>query len=240
MRCRQPHRVALALLLALATCGVWAGSFSVTPVRIYMALRDRAIAVTLVNEGDTPIVLQADLNQWRQAPDGRDELIPTEDLILSPPIIKLAPGARQVVRLARIAPPDLQRQLTYRLIMREVPEATPAKEGVQVTIALALSMPVFITPPGAKRELACEFTPVDPQFLGATCDNRGNAYAQIRSVRFLRGEQALAQFQGGEYFLPGSRKTILVKAARAVAAGPAKMVLGFDDGQSQSFDVVLP
>jgi len=39
-----------------------AGVFSVTPVRIYMTPRDRAVAVTITNQGDSPIVLQADLN----------------------------------------------------------------------------------------------------------------------------------------------------------------------------------
>ena len=64
-----------------------AGVFSVTPVRLYMAPRDRAVAVTLRNEGDTPVVLQADINVWSQKPDGTDELVLTDDLILAPPII---------------------------------------------------------------------------------------------------------------------------------------------------------
>jgi fimbrial chaperone protein len=77
-----------------------AAAFSVTPIRIYMQPRDRAVAITIVNEGDTEVALQAELNNWSQKADGTDELTPTEDLILSPPILKLAPKARQVVRLA--------------------------------------------------------------------------------------------------------------------------------------------
>ncbi|MDO8774118.1 MAG: fimbria/pilus periplasmic chaperone [Burkholderiaceae bacterium] len=70
--------------------------------------------------------LQADLNIWSQKLDGIDEQLPTDDLILSPPIIKLAPKARQVVRLALLKPADASRQLTYRMILREVPEAVPS------------------------------------------------------------------------------------------------------------------
>ena len=78
---------ALLVATGIAWCTLapaWAGVFSVTPVRIYMQPRDRAVAVTLVNEGNTSVVLQADVNVWRQMPDGVDVLELTEDLILSP------------------------------------------------------------------------------------------------------------------------------------------------------------
>src|SRR5512135_1325303 len=114
-----------------------AGQFTVTPVRIYMQPRDRAVAITVTNDGDTELVMQADLYEWSQKPDGTDDLKLTEDLFLSPPIIKLAPRARQVVRLARASVQPSREQQTYRLIVREVPEAIPAeKENVQLQFAL--------------------------------------------------------------------------------------------------------
>ena len=131
------------LVLALLTTiqPALAGVFSVTPVRIYMTPKDRAVAVTITNEGDSAVALQADLNVWAQKPDGTDVLTLTDDLILAPPIIKLAPKAKQVVRLALLKPADASRQLTYRLIMREIPEVSAPQNNIQVPIALALSMP---------------------------------------------------------------------------------------------------
>src|SRR5665647_2543281 len=85
---RRPVPYALLLALLLPWAAAHAGVFSVTPVRLYMTPRDRAIAVTLTNEGDSAVVLQADINSWSQKPDGTDELVLTEDLILAPPIIK--------------------------------------------------------------------------------------------------------------------------------------------------------
>ena len=41
-----------ALLIALPAADAWAGAFTVTPVRIYMTPRDRAVALTVINEGD--------------------------------------------------------------------------------------------------------------------------------------------------------------------------------------------
>jgi fimbrial chaperone protein len=228
-------------VLCVATVGpAWAGSFSVTPVRIYMTPRDRAVAITITNEGDSPVALQADINVWSQKADGTDELVLTEDMILSPPIIKLAPKARQVVRLALLKPHDASRQLTYRLIVREIPEATaPKGNTIEVPIALALSMPVFITPPIAQREMACQAAR-DAQALAVTCANTGSAYSQLREVTLKRGDAQLARFEGGVYILPGARKTVSLKPDQAVPAGEAVLQVMFDDGKSQTFNVTLP
>lgn len=235
--------LAVAFASVLTATPVFAGSFSVTPVRIYMTPRDRAVAITITNEGDSPVALQADLNTWSQRPDGTDELVLTEDMILSPPIIKLGPKARQVVRLALLKPADASRQLTYRLIVREVPEATaPKGNTIEVPIALALSMPVFITPPPAKREINCQ-AGREGAALAITCANSGSAYAQIREILVLRGDASsapLARFEGGAYILPGARKSIGITAAQPVGAGPATLKVTFDDGKDQSFAVSLP
>lgn len=216
-----------------------AGVFSVTPVRLYMAPRDRAIAVTLTNESDTAIVLQADINTWNQKPDGTDELVLTDDLILAPPIIKLAPKAQQVVRLARLTPSDASRQLTYRMIIREVPEAQPAS-GMQIPIALALSMPVFITPVTAKRQMDCITSRADDKTINLRCNNSGTAYAQIREAAIKRGEFPLARFEGGSYILPGASKTVSLKGEKPIPSGEAQLVVTFDDGQSLTSSVTLP
>jgi fimbrial chaperone protein len=236
---RSALKSALLLTLATTCLAASAGVFSVTPVRLYLTPRDRAIAVTLTNEGDTAVVLQADINTWSQKADGTDELVLTEDLILAPPIIKLAPKARQVVRLALLKPADASRQLTYRMIIREVPEALPST-SVEVPIALALSMPVFITPPVAKRLVACSAKLADARTVTLNCGNSGTAYAQIREASVTRGGQTLAKFEGGSYILPGASKAVNLKAEKDVSPGDAQLVVTFDDGQSQTNSIALP
>jgi len=231
----------IAMVLPAWVTDSHAGAFSVSPVRIHMTSRERVVAVSIANEGETEVALQADLNTWKQAADGTDELQPTEDLILAPPIIRLAPGARQVVRLALLRPADAQRQLTYRLIVREVPEITqPKDQTIQVPITLALSMPVFITPPGARRLLECDVQRPDEKTLGASCLNSGNAYAQVREVVWRRDEKEVARFEGGTYILPGARRSMQGAATTPVAPGPAQMEVHFDDGTSQTLSVTLP
>jgi fimbrial chaperone protein len=233
---KHQFRVA-AIAMAAISLPSLAGDFSVTPVRIFMTPRDRAVAVTVVNESDEPLVMQAELYTWRQKEGGEDELVPTEDMVLSPPIIKLAPKSRQVVRLARLAAPPTSEQLTYRMIVREIPEALPPTQDLKLRIALAFSLPVFITPAVAQKRLVCAVDGATA--LQATCSNSGSAYAQVRQLTLKRGAVTLASFEGGSYILPGMRRMLPLTAGASVAAGPAQLEATFDDGKPQTFDVTL-
>lgn len=219
----------------------WAGLFSVTPVRVYMAPRDRATAITITNEGDEELVMQADVYTWKQKPDGSDDLQLSEDLILSPPIVKIAAHARQVVRLAMISPPAAPDQITYRMVLREIPEARAADKKVQLQIALAFSLPVFITPPGAKRDVSCTATRAAADTVNAVCVNRGRAYAQMRDLTLEgAGGARLASLESAAYILPGTTRTYAIKRTDgAIPSGPAKLAVNFDDGTSQAFDVTV-
>lgn len=240
----------LALPALLASALLWflpplacAGVFSVAPVRVFMTVRDRAVAVTLANEGTTEIVLQAELYNWTQRPDGSDQLDPSDDLILAPPVVRLAPKAQQVVRLALLRAPDATRQLTYRMIVREVPEApVGARTNVmEVPVALALNLPVFVSPPMAKRNVTCQIVRgAGSAPVLALCRNEGNAYAQVREARLRRAGTEAARFEGGSYILPGVAKSIPMTAGTAVLGGPVELSVAFDDGTEQVFELSLP
>jgi fimbrial chaperone protein len=237
-------KVGIFLALALLTSGVCrAGAFSVIPVRLYFEPRDRAVAVTIVNEGDTEIALQADINSWTQDRNGADRLEQTEDLLVSPPILKLAPRARQVIRVALLAPRDATRQMTYRLVVREVPEAVRQNDlNLQLPIALVLSMPVFITPPVAKRDVQCSLGRSASLALQVECENRGTAYAQFREIELKRGESTLATFEGAMYILPWSKKVLALKAIEGAVPTPggAELLIRYDDLKPQTFSVAIP
>lgn len=232
---------AVAVLTAVTCVSVLAGDFSVTPVRIFMEARDRAIAITVVNEGDEEIVMQADLYSWHQKPGGDDDLVLTEDMILSPPILKLAPKSRQIVRLARLGPAPASDQLTYRMIVREVPEAKPASKELKLQIALAFSLPVFITPPGAKRQLSCSVERVAADTVNAVCENTGKAYAQpVAFALVAENETQLALRDTGGYILPTIKRGFAMKSQGVpIPAGKGKLRVTLDDGTVQSFEAAL-
>jgi hypothetical protein len=102
-----------------------AGVFSVTLGTIYMTPKDRAVAVTITNEADEQVVLQADIYEWGKARRRRPA---TAERGSHPRRrrLKLGAKAKQWCGCAA-ARPDASRQLIYRLILRELPEAGPRK-----------------------------------------------------------------------------------------------------------------
>lgn len=235
-------KAAVLAMLSTGFCSyTLAAEFSVSPIRIFMAAKDRAVAITVTNEGAEEVVIQADLYSWKQKPGGEDDLVLTEDMILSPPILKLAPKSRQVVRLARLTAQPPAEQLTYRMILREIPEARPATKEVTIQIALAFSLPVFITPPRAKRELHCTTERVAPDTISAVCENKGNAYAQPREfVLMAENGGKIGGRDSGGYILPDIKRSFEIKRQGAnIPSGKVSLHVTLDDGTVQVFDTAV-
>ena len=231
----------LVMVLAITSANVNAGQFSVEPVRIYMTTKDRTTAVTVLNVGNAELVMQADLFLWRQSATGQEELIPTDDMIAAPPIVKLAPGAKQVIRLAMLKSMPTTEQLTYRLMVREIPEAKPPEPGVQLQIGLTFSLPVFITPPVAKRQLLCGLQRTAPDAVRATCENTGSAYAQPTEYK-LNDSNGLTVLtsNSGSYILPGTTRNIELKKPNGrIENGKVQLLVTQDDLSVLTVDAVL-
>lgn len=238
-------RVRTGLVSLLAVCCAFpaaASPFSISPVRIYMAPRDRATAITITNDGNEELVMQADLYSWKQKANGEDDLVLTEDMILSPPILKLAPKSRQVVRLAMLRPRPPGEQLAYRLIVREIPEIKITSSDLQLQIALAFSMPVFITPNGAKRNVACTVERVAADTVKAVCENTGNAYTQARAfvLTSAAGDKLASSDVSGGYLLPTAKRSFdLKRTGGNIPGGNANLAVTHDDGVVQTFNVTV-
>jgi fimbrial chaperone protein len=110
-----------------------------------------------------------------------------------------------------------------------------------VRFALTFSLPVFITPPAAKRQVDCVVERVAER-LRARCGNTGNAYAYLRGVVLQSpGGQVVAHAEQGNYVLPEVRRGFeLKRVAGPVPAGRYRLQVTFDDNVQQAFDAVLP
>src|SRR5262245_16844236 len=112
--------VAAALFLCAASPGLRSGAqaaarFSIEPLMLTLASDKLATSLTLGNVGERAVTVQTELVAWTQE-SGADHYDAAPGLLVSPPIFKLEPGGRQVVRIGRLkkvtAP---QRELAYRI-----------------------------------------------------------------------------------------------------------------------------
>lgn len=230
----------LALILVCLAGGAAAGSFTITPVRVFLSPKDRVVAMTVVNEADERLVLQTELFAWSQTADGQEQLVESDDLLVAPPIISVPPKGRQVIRLAVTQAPYLSRQRTYRLFVREIVEANmrPKDNEVAIPIALTLSLPVFITPPGFERAVTCQAQAGATALqLRVLCRNGGRAYAQLRRVVAAVAGKEFGAFDGAVYLLPGAQREVEINLKTTLAAGSLQLQVSYDDEKAQVFEV---
>lgn len=200
--------LASAAAFGLSSAPAHAGTFSVSPVRVELSAREQTGALTIRSQQDTPVVVQAEGLLWEQA-DGQDKLSPTKDVLVSPAVFTLPANGSQLVRVALRRPADAKRELSYRLILTEVPpEADPGFTGLNV--ALRLSLPIFVeaTAP-SPAQLDWSAVRTSNGALAVTARNAGNSHARVLTFAVAPAEgpgQAIDQ-QMAAYILPGQART---------------------------------
>jgi fimbrial chaperone protein len=236
-------RQTLFLLLAclLTPLSVMAGSLSVTPIRIELSSAQRSMALTVRNDGDQPTVVQAQLVAWSQA-DNEDRLEPTTDILASPPIFTVAPGASQILRIALRLAPDAARERAYRVLVTEVP-GKPQPESAGAQFALKISLPIFVDASGTKTSPRLEWSGARTAKgeLTLTAVNTGAKHIQVQAIEVtLAGTDPDARFAGLLYILPGQRRTVTIKPSdgHTIAAGRVQVKAETDAGPLAA-DVVL-
>ena len=199
-----PALAGLAALLALSAPAV-AGSFSISPLRVDFAATAGTAALTVRNDDATPVVIQTQGLGWSQE-GGQDALIPSRDLLISPAVFTLQPGGSQLIRVALRRSVDPTRELAYRLIVQEVPQAaSPDFTGLQV--ALKLSVPIFVAPtaPAAPQVTWTASRGADGT-LSVTANNAGNAHERVHrfALKTVDGTTTVLEQPALSYVLAGA------------------------------------
>ena len=149
----------LRIIAGSALLWIWFGtsahaaSLRLSPIIIQMQPSQRATAVTVTNTDTAPVNLQIRVYRWTQR-DGEEDLVPSSDMIVSPPAATIPAGASYTIRLARRAMAPSGSEATYRLILDEVPRvADPNQPSQGVAMVLRTSLPIFITDPAATAQI---------------------------------------------------------------------------------------
>mgnify|MGYP003624291451 FL=1 len=119
-----------------------AGSYSINPVKLELSHQGETKIITVRNQGEHSAVMQVDVVAWEQQA-GEDIYKTSRDLLASPPVFTLEPGASQVIRLGQRKTVASSREKAYRLFIQEVPSAV-AEGNVGLQMALRISVPVWL------------------------------------------------------------------------------------------------
>jgi fimbrial chaperone protein len=208
VRCHSLTASVLASAAALWLPPASAGTFTISPLKVELSAQSTTAALTVRNEDEAAVVVQAETLLWKQAA-GEDVLEPTRDVLVSPAVFTLPGKGSQLVRVALRRAADPARELSYRLILQEVPQqAKPGFTGLQV--ALRLSLPVFVasTAP-SQAELAWSATRDPDGQLVLRAENTGEAHAKVLGLTLtpLDGAGPALQQSVVHYVLPAEHRT---------------------------------
>jgi fimbrial chaperone protein len=161
--------------------------------------------VYVTNHGAAPLTVEIRAMDWRQE-GGRDLLAPSDALFTSPPVVAIAPGARQSVRVLAA------KAGAYRLLVSELPD--PQADANRVKVLLQFSVPVFAGLTGAPALAFSARRDGAATILSAV--NHGAAPAKLSGPSF----GGVILDHGPVYLLPGARRdfTVTGAASRHISA----------------------
>jgi fimbrial chaperone protein len=201
-------RFAAAVLAGLlATSGLaQATTLQVSPVLIDVPAPGAAASIQVANLSEDPVVAQVRIFRWVQE-NGTDKLVETKDVVVSPPIAKLKPSSKAVLRVVRRSKSAPQGEESYRIVIDQVPEKHKSR-GVGIKFAVRYSIPVFFG--GLENDAASIIWEVGNKggraFVTAT--NAGSRRVRIADLKVKAGSGSVS-FGGGltGYVLPRSSVT---------------------------------
>lgn len=222
--------LAAAVVLVPLAC---ASGLQVSPIGLRLPSTAQADALWLTNTGTDPVHAQVRVFRWSQA-NGKDLLEPSRDLVVSPPMVTIAPGDRQMVRAIRQVPAPSGTEASYRVIVDELPIDGSDQPGLK--FVLRYSIPVFLAPAGdppvrATLQAMWDNSPDGPVLR---VSNTGDGHAQIADVvwRGAKG-QSTVLFPGlVGYALPGSTMSWHLPQGARQAGGAVKARINGETSES--------
>lgn len=227
---------ALGCMALAASGGAKAANLQISPVSITFAPAQGAAGINLQNFGDTPLYGQVRVYTWVQK-DGVDALIPTTDVVASPPIIEVAANSTQTIRLVRRKAGADAAEHSYRILIDEIPRN---EAGSGVAIRLQYSVPVFVASGtvGAAPELHFSLVRRDGALV-LRARNDGALHAQLGTTRLHAKDGAEVEVSKGllGYALAGQAREWQLPKDKAAQLTGAASVSATVNGREQTFPV---
>lgn len=136
--------LSLLLLLTWIAQQIFASAIEVTPTKVFMNESQHFTFVTVKNLSDHKVFMQAEALDWQQK-NNENMYSPSSDLIITPIIFPIEPKKEQIVRIGKKNTNNkLEEELSYRLLLSELPDQYNVSKGIK--IMLRLNLPIFIQP----------------------------------------------------------------------------------------------
>ena len=176
----------LLLLVALPPATYAANSLMIWPIDPAINPEEKASELWLENRGNASTIMQVRIFSWLQV-GGQEQYQTQQQVVASPPMVRLEPGQKQLVRLIKQTPPQAGREMSYRVVLDEIPTPrTPGENQAGLNFQMRYSVPLFVYGDGLNRDSAKpdlswqQVNSGGKRWLELT--NRGNGHARLSNV----------------------------------------------------------
>ncbi len=220
--------------LGLAWCALQAGNaqaanLTIMPLRVEIDAPASAGKITLSNDGDGPVNIQARVVRWFQV-DGVDKYEATSDVVASPPFAQIQSANEYSLRVVRTSKAPVVAEERYRILIDQLPDVKSARAGV-VSMAIRFSVPLTIVPVNAAPgKLAWRVARSGDQ-AAVTVSNSGGKTSRIFDLQILAGDRVVASRKGFVgYAPPGSAVRLPVGPVKGALPGTVTLKARTDGG----------
>lgn len=163
-----------------------ANSVMIWPIDPAINPEEKASELWLENRGNTTTMMQVRVFGWQQI-NGQEQYQTQQQVVASPPMVRMEPGQKQLVRLIKQTPPAAGKELAYRVVLDEIPTPRqPGENQAGLTFQMRYSVPLFVYGDGLNTDSARpdlswqQVNEGGKRWLQLT--NRGTGHARLSNV----------------------------------------------------------
>lgn len=205
---------------------------NITPLRLDMPSTNESEQMLLRNDSEVPLTVQVRLFGWNQA-SGEDTYIPSQDFLVSPSIITIAPRSTQTLHVVPNSARNSSAERSYRVVIDQLQAATTQVAGLAQT-RLRVTIPLFS---GGEQAAASSLEySIRGNRLYVT--NKGGRTARLTPLTVDLGpaKGGLNQLKDSpRYILPNATMSAPMPAAHQCDGNPVKISVVVD---RRPFDAV--
>lgn len=198
---------------AAATILLW-------PIDPWLSADTKATELWIQNQGSGATTMQVRIVRWRQE-NGFERYAAQQDVVASPPIVTIAKGSKQLIRLIKQTTIPIGVEQAYRIIVDEIPQPdAKAEPEIGLKLQMRYSIPLFAYGQGIPTiKEGAHHALADTQKLSwriiqeagqpaLQVRNQGDVHVRLSQVTLSQGgrKRALAEGLLG-YVLPDSTRS---------------------------------
>ncbi|WP_064515897.1 molecular chaperone [Yersinia entomophaga] len=172
------------------------------PIDPVIPADQKSSSLWVENKGDQATMMQVRILGWQQTA-GKEGYLNQQNVIASPPIIRIEAGKKQLIRLIKQVNPTAGQEQAYRILIDEIPTPTlsaKAQEGAGVNFQMRYSIPLFVYGDGLDYgNVAADKNTHQPQLSWQLVElqgkkmlevtNSGAIHARLSDVKLQQGGQ---------------------------------------------------